>query len=370
MSAAVDGGSKVGEAFAKLTFPADSTLAKAELRAQGYVERIAASLNDTVGDTNLRFLGEASSPSHGRKVRGKVRDIYDTGSAICLVATDRLSAFDRNLAEIPFKGAVLNQISRWWFKQTSHIVPNHLLPTEIHPNVTMGRKCEVFPIEFVVRGYITGSTGTSMWTHYDKGERQYCGHRLPEGLVKHQRLEKNILTPTTKSDEHDELISAERIVAEGHMSKDDWDYCASKALQLFEYGQKVALQHGMILVDTKYEFGRDCESGKILLVDEIHTPDSSRYWIADTYDACMKEGCSPANVDKEFVRLWFRKRCDPYVDEQLPDAPPQLRTELSRRYILLYEVITGEKFSFPTYSGDVNKDIIDRLAQVGMEKLS
>ena len=190
------------------------------------------------------------------------------------------------------------------------------------PNVTLAKKCNVFPIEFVVRGYITGSTSTALWTVYNNGDREYCGNVLPEGLIKNQKLDTNMLTPTTKEEHHDRPITPDEIVNEEWMTQENWDYCSQKALELFSFGQKKAADNGMILVDTKYEMGSD-EEGNIVLIDEIHTPDSSRYWIAESYDKRMAMGDEPQNIDKEFLRLWFVDNCDPYNDEILPDAPEE-----------------------------------------------
>jgi phosphoribosylaminoimidazole-succinocarboxamide synthase len=224
------------------------------------------------------------------------------------------------------------------------------------PNVTLAKKCNVFPIEFVVRGYITGSTSTALWTVYNKGDREYCGNVLPEGLVKNQKLDATMLTPTTKEEHHDRPIAPDEIVNEEWMTQENWDYCSQKALELFSFGQKKAAENGMILVDTKYEMGSDAD-GNIVLIDEIHTPDSSRYWIAESYDKRMAMGDEPQNIDKEFLRLWFVDNCDPYHDEILPDAPEELVMELSSRYIYLYETITGGLFPFP----DAGKSIQDRI---------
>ena len=311
-----------------------------------YKERIKADLNNTLTETSL--------PS-GSKRTGKVRDQYDLGDKVALITTDRQSAFDRVLASVPFKGQVLNLTSAWWFEQTKDIIPNHVIDIP-DPNVTLAKKCDVFPIEFVVRGYITGSTSTALWTVYNNGDREYCGNALPEGLVKNQKLEANMLTPTTKEEHHDRPISPDEIVSEGWMTKEDWDYCSHRALELFAFGQKKAAENGMILVDTKYEMGRDAD-GTIRLIDEIHTPDSSRYWIAKTYDERMAVGENPQNIDKEFLRLWFVDNCDPYNDETLPDAPEELVAELSSRYIYLYETITGEAFPFP----DAGKPVLERI---------
>ena len=311
-----------------------------------YKERIKADLNNTLTETSL--------PS-GSKRTGKVRDQYDLGNKVALITTDRQSAFDRVLASVPFKGQVLNLTSAWWFEQTKDIIPNHVIDIP-DPNVTLAKKCVVFPIEFVVRGYITGSTSTALWTVYNNGDREYCGNTLPEGLVKNQKLEANMLTPTTKEEHHDRPIAPDEIVSEGWMTKKDWDYCSYKAQELFSFGQKKAAENGMILVDTKYEMGRDAD-GTIRLIDEIHTPDSSRYWIAETYDERMAVGQNPQNIDKEFLRLWFVDNCDPYNDETLPDAPEELVTELSCRYIYLYETITGAAFPFPS----VGKPVLERI---------
>jgi phosphoribosylaminoimidazole-succinocarboxamide synthase len=277
--------------------------------------------------------------------RGKVRDTYLLPDVAVLVATDRLSAFDRPLASIPFKGAVLNQTSAWWMANTDDIVPNALLAVP-DACATVMTRCAVFPVEFVVRGYLTGSTSTSLWTHYSAGEREYCGNAFPDGLVKNARLPTNVVTPTTKADDHDEPISPADIVARGLMTQAQWDDVAAAALKLFARGQAVAASRGLILVDTKYEFGVDA-TGRILLIDEVHTPDSSRYWLADSYDERSAAGLEPQSIDKEFIRLWFKDRCDPYNDAVLPDAPPDLVAELARRYVLLYEKITGLPFGVP-----------------------
>eukprot|EP01041_Mallomonas_annulata_P006195 gene6195-12549_t len=292
------------------------------------------------------------------KYVGKVRDIYVCENYVVLVSTDRQSAFDRQLAAVPFKGQVLNLTSKWWFDQTKDFVPNHIISCP-HPNITICKKCTVFPIEFVMRGYITGSTSTSMWTNYAKGVRDYCGHLLPEGLIKNQKLDSNKLTPTTKDDTHDELISEAEIISSGRMTQEDYNLCKTYAHAIFSYGQKVALEKGLILVDTKYEFGKDSE-GNILLIDEIQTPDSSRYWIADTYETRMASGQEPDNIDKEFLRKWYVGHCDPYKDEILPEAPPDLVNELSRRYIMIYEIMTGSRFEFNSYE-NLNESMAESL---------
>lgn len=297
-------------------------------------EKIIENLDHCLDDTSfLKIPGQK---------RGKVRDTYDLGDRLLLITTDRQSAFDRVLANVPFKGQVLNQVSAFWFERTSHIVKNHVLSIP-DPNVTIATKCKVFPIEFVVRGYLTGSTDTSAWTQYAKGARNICGNILPDGMVKNQKFLEPILTPTTKSEEHDESISAEEIVSRGIIDESTWKKLENIVFSLFQFGSELAEKNGLILVDTKYELGTD-GNGDIVLIDEIHTPDSSRYWISDSYPERFNSKQEPENIDKEFLRLWFRDHCDPYKDKVLPKAPPELVSELSKRYIRLYEMITGMDF--------------------------
>lgn len=296
----------------------------------------------------------------GKKYQGKVRDTYDCGDKLILITTDRQSAFDRVLASVPYKGQVLNLASAWWFEKTEHIIPNHVIAIP-DPNVTIAKKCTVFPIEFVVRGYITGTTSTSLWTQYQKGVRNYCGNQLEEGMKKNQRLAKAMLTPTTKEEKHDRPISPKEIVDEGWMTAEDWEVASNAALKLFEFGVQTAKEHGLILVDTKYEMGKD-ENGNILLIDEIHTPDSSRYWLADSFEERFANQLEPENIDKEFLRLWFVDHCDPYNDKVLPAAPEELIVKLSERYIQLFEMITGTRFRFPEKLTSANERIMRNIA--------
>lgn len=307
---------------------------------------IRQALPHCLTETNFTF---------GKKYQGKVRDTYDLGDKLLLVTTDRQSAFDRLLASVPYKGQVLNLTSAWWFEQTESIVPNHMIALP-DPNVIIAKKCKVLPIEFVVRGYISGTTSTSLWTQYSKGIRDYCGIRFPDGLVKNQKLDAPILTPTTKEVGHDRPISPASIVSEGWLTQAEWDEASDYALKLFQRGTEIAEKHGLILVDTKYEFGRDAD-GKIMLIDEIHTPDSSRYWLAGSHASRIAEGLEPENIDKEFLRLWFVEHCDPYHDKILPAAPEDLIVTLSSRYIQLFEMITGRTFSFPEQSGSIAERI-------------
>ena len=314
---------------------------------------------DTIRQAVPNCLTETSF-KFGEKYQGKVRDTYDLGDKLILVTTDRQSAFDRVLASVPFKGQVLNLTSAWWFEQTESIIPNHVIAIP-DPNVTIAKKCEVFPIEFVVRGYITGTTSTSLWTQYNNGVRDYCGIHFADGMLKNQRLAAPLLTPTTKDKEHDRPISPADIIAEGWMTQEDWDEASAAAHKLFEFGTKTAAKHGLILVDTKYEMGRD-QDGRIVLVDEIHTPDSSRYWLSEHYEERFAAGKEPDNIDKEFLRLWFKEHCDPYQDAVLPKAPDDLIVTLSSRYIQLYEMITGTPFSFTQTAGSVEQRIMRNVA--------
>ena len=284
--------------------------------------------------TDFDFLG----PKH----IGKVRDVYEQPDRLVLVATDRHSSFDRIIAHIPHKGQVLNEISAYWFGQTKDIVPNHVIAVP-DPNVTIGRKCKTVPVEAVVRGYITGVTDTSLWTHYQKGQRDFGNFRLPDGMRKNQKLPAPVFTPSTKEEAHDRPMSPQQMIDEGIVPRETIEAVERTAIALYRRGAEIAEKRGLILVDTKYEFGTD-EDGKLVLIDEIHTPDSSRYWQRDTYDARFAKGEEPDYFDKEFLRLWFRDHCDPYRDATLPPAPKELVDELSRRYIQMYERITGTAF--------------------------
>jgi len=291
---------------------------------------------DVLRETNFSFLGPRTA--------GKVRDIYKRDGELVLVTTDRHSSFDRIIAHIPWKGQVLNQVSAWWFDKTKDIVPNHVLAIP-DPNVTIAKKCAMVPVEAVVRGYLTGVTDTAAWTRYAAGGRSFGGIVLPENMRKNQKLPQPIFDPTTKEAQHDRVLSPEQMMAEGFITRDLFDRVRKTALALFDRGQKLATRNDLILVDTKYEFGTDAD-GSLVLIDEIHTPDSSRYWQLDSYAARFATGEEPHYFDKEFLRLWFRDHCDPYRDATLPPAPPELVQELSRRYIAMYEQITGMKFEY------------------------
>lgn len=288
---------------------------------------------------------------------GKVRDCYDlpSGQRI-LISSDRISAFDRILAAIPFKGQVLTQTARYWFDHTADICPNHVISYP-DPNVVIGQKLTILPVEIVVRGYLAGTTGTSVLTLYKKGQRQMYGHTLPDGLRDNQALPAPIITPTSKAFDggHDEPLTAAEIVATGLLTQAQWDHIAAVSLALFQRGQDMAAARGLILVDTKYEFGTDA-AGNILLADEIHTPDSSRYWLADGYAQAFNAGTRPPSFDKDVIRAWVAARCDPYTDD-IPEIPAEMIKATAHTYIQAFEAITGQTF-VPDMSGATPLDRI------------
>lgn len=304
-----------------------------------------------------KVLGEATIPELPNHYRGKVRENYDLpdGRRI-IIATDRISAFDRILAAIPFKGQVLTQTARFWFEATRDICPNHVLDYP-DPNVVIGRRLDILPVEIVVRDYLAGTTGTSILTLYKSGAREMYGVTLPDGMRDNQRLPAPIITPTTKAFDggHDEPLTPAEIVEKGLLTAEQWDALQSYAFGLFARGQQIAAERGLILVDTKYEFGLDPE-GRIILADEIHTPDSSRYWFAKTYPERFAAGERPDSFDKDFVRSWVAARCDPYKDE-IPTIPAEIILETAQVYIQAFETITGQTFEPP--AGD--ESVLDRV---------
>jgi phosphoribosylaminoimidazole-succinocarboxamide synthase len=299
-------------------------------------ETLQRGLASTLTGTDLAFMGE--------KYEGKVRDNYATKDGRrFIVTTDRISAFDRVLGTIPFKGQVLNRLAAWWFEETKGVAPNHVLGVP-DPNALECVECTPVLCEFVVRAYATGSTSTSLWTHYEKGQRVFCGHALPEGLKKHQKLPTPILTPTTKAPkgEHDVSGSREEILATGHVTAADFDTGAALAMRLFAAGQAKCAARGLILVDTKYEFGKT-RDGKVIVIDEIHTPDSSRFWRSATYDERFRRGEDPDPLDKDFVRRSLQ------AGGYKGDGPPpplsdEVRVGAAERYIDAFEQITGTAF--------------------------
>ncbi len=253
-------------------------------------------------------LNSTDFPQLGAKYEGKVRDNYTKGDRRILVASDRLSAFDRIITTIPFKGQVLNQITQFWFEKTKDIIGNHIIEFP-DPNVVVAKECKPLMVEMVVRGYITGVTSTSAWYHYEKGVRNFCGNILPEGLRKNQKFEKPIITPSTKAEHgaHDESISPEEILKQGILTKDQWDFLSQAVLKLYQRGVEICAKQGIILVDTKYELGT-LPTGEIVLIDEIHTPDSSRFWFANEYEKRLAAGEEQKKIDKEYLREWLAAR--------------------------------------------------------------
>ena len=290
-----------------------------------------------------QVIVETDFPGLGRLERGKVRDSYVRRSRRYLIATDRISAFDVVLGAIPFKGQVLNQMAAYWFEVTEEIAPNHVLSVP-DPNVTEAVDCRPFPVEMVVRGYLTGSSSTSIWKAYESGAREFCGHPLADGMRRHQRLPQPLLTPSTKADvgEHDRSVSKDEILAMGLVTAEQFEQMEAYAMALFDFGTRHAAERGLILVDTKYEFGLD-DHGKILLIDEVHTPDSSRYWYADDYQARFDAAQEPRSLYKEFVRRSLIAQG--YAGEGAP--PPlddDLRVEAAARYVEIFEQVTGTSF--------------------------
>lgn len=288
-------------------------------------------------------LSKTDFPELGEKYEGKVRDNYTKGDRRILIVTDRLSAFDRVITTIPFKGQVLNQISQFWFEKTADIIGNHAIEFP-DPNVVVAQQCKPLLVEMVVRGYITGVTSTSAWFNYEKGVRNFCGNILAEGLRKNQKLERPIITPSTKAEHggHDESVSGEEIMKRGILTREQWDYLSKAALALYARGVEICAKQGIILVDTKYELGISPD-GKIMLIDEIHTPDSSRFWFASEYAALFAAGEEQKKIDKEYLREWLAGRGF-RGEGEVPAIPDEIRCETAKRYIEAYELITGQKF--------------------------
>lgn len=293
---------------------------------------------------SLPVLDDAFIPELPNRYKGKVRENYDLpdGNRI-IIATDRISAFDRILAAIPFKGAVLTQTARYWFEKTSDVCPNHVVSYP-HPNVVIGNRLDILPVEIVVRGYLAGTTSTSVLTKYKAGERTMYGVTLPDGMRDNQKLDAPLITPTSKEFDggHDEPLSPQEILDKRLLTPAQWETVSNYALALFQRGQELSARNGLILADTKYEFGTD-RDGNIILADEIHTPDSSRYWIADGYDAAFAAGKRPKSFDKDFIRAWVVERCDPYKDA-IPEIPEDLILQTSDVYLQAYKMITGKSF--------------------------
>lgn len=301
-------------------------------------------------------LKKMDIPELGKKQSGKVRDFYFKDNERILVTTDRQSAFDINLGFVPYKGAVLNTLSQFWFEKSKDIIDNHMVSVP-DPNVMVGRNCQGIPIEMIIRGYITGSTNTSIWYSYKKGDRKIYGLDFPEGLKKNQKLEKPVITPTTHgggASGHDDRMTREEILQSRIVPPETYKKMEEVTYALYDLGSKIAANAGLIMPDTKYEFGMF--DGKLILMDELHTPDGSRFWIQKTYQERFGKGEEPENFDKEFIRLWYTDRMDPYK-EKVPDMPEELMVAASHRYIDVYERLTGKTFEVFEYP------IEDRIRQ-------
>jgi len=312
-----------------LTALCEQTLAETDFHGLG--ERIVGKVRDSYLGTPARFAPEPRSP--GRS----------PGRRRTIVVSDRVSCFDVVVGTIPLKGQVLNQMAAFWFERTREIAPNHLVAVP-DPCVSIVRECRTLPVEFVMRGYLTGSSSTSIWTAYERGVRRYCGHDLPDGMRRHEKLAAPILTPTTKAEHgaHDELTSREELLARGVISEALYDEAHATAQRLFAEGTRFAEKQGLILVDTKYELGLD-EQDRLVVIDEIHTPDSSRYWRLDGYERALSEGGSPAAIDKEYVRLWLGEQ-GYKGDGPPPSLPIEVRVEAAARYIDAFEQVSGQAF--------------------------
>jgi len=318
-----------------------------------------AALPDALAGVDLPFLGA--------RTQGKVRDIYRHDDRLLLVTTDRLSAFDRILGVVPYKGQVLTQLAAWWFAQTQDIIGNHLLDVP-DPNVTVARLCTPLPVEVVVRGYITGVTSTALWHQYSLGNRTIYGIEFPDGLRKNDALSTPIITPTTKARDggHDERITSAEVVEQGLVTVSIWEQVSAAAIALFTRGQTLARRGGLILVDTKYEFGL-APDGAVVLIDEVHTPDSSRFWIAATYADRIAAGQEPDNFDKEFIRLYYVAHGYRGEGEPFP-LPPDLAVQAAARYIRTYETLTGESFAPGAWPAGPRIEATLRQWVVGMER--
>ena len=306
-------------------------------------------LTTTLDKTNFERLG--------RKYTGKVRDVYTEGDRVILISTDRQSAFDYQWCTIPLKGQVLNQLSNWWFAQVSDVMPTHVIATP-DPNVTVAKKLTMLKVEVVVRAYLTGSTSTSVWVNYEKGVRDFCGNALPDGMKKNQKLREVIFTPSTKPETgHDESMSPEQLIALKLTTPEEIVRVKDCAFALFKRGQEVAASRGLILVDTKYEMGYDAD-GVLRIGDEVHTPDSSRYWVAASYEERFAKGLEPESLDKEFFRLWLKN--EGFVDDgrPRPAVTNDVRVMLAEKYIDLYERMTGLDFQIPK-----DPDVVGRIGR-------
>ena len=311
-------------------------------------------ISDDVLKNQLTNTLEKTDLNVGKKYEGKVRDNYLLGDKRLIITTDRISAFDRVLCTIPFKGQVLNQTSAFWFEKTKNIIQNHIIEVP-DPNVMVVKECKLIPVEMVVRGYLTGVTTTSSWYNYENGVRNFCGNQLPDGMVKNQKFEKPIITPSTKAEhgQHDESISGEEVIKRNLVDEKLYKQMEKVALALYNFGNELIAKNNLILVDTKYEFGLD-EDGNLTLIDEIHTPDSSRFWIKDTYERLFADGKEPQKLDKEYVRQFLADKG--FIGEgDIPEIPDEVKIGAAKRYIKAYEMITGKDFDAK------NVDVLERI---------
>jgi phosphoribosylaminoimidazole-succinocarboxamide synthase len=312
---------------------------------------LTEALDAALDETTAEALGIAPDRPPMRldaRYEGKVRDNYSFGESSLgrgrlLVATDRISAFDRVLGTLPFKGQVLNRLSTFWFDATAAECPNHMIRA-VDAQAVFAKECKPLAVELVVRAYLTGVTSTSVWTAYQRGERTFCGHALPEGLKKNEPLPRPLVTPSTKAEKggHDQSVSRAELLASGVVSEAHFDRAAEMALKLFAAGQAHCAKQGLILVDTKYEMGLD-DAGQVVVIDEVHTPDSSRFWQAASYEGRLSRGEEPESFDKEFLRRWLFER-DFSGEGPVPPLTREIRVEAARRYIAAYEQIVGAPF--------------------------
>ena len=319
-------------------------------------------ISNEILNNQLKLTLEKTKLNMGKKYEGKVRDNYLLGDKRLIITTDRISAFDRVLCTIPFKGQVLNQTSAFWFEKTKDILNNHVIEVP-DPNVMVVKECKLLPVEMVVRGYITGVTTTSAWHSYEKGIRNFCGNKLPDGMVKNQKFEKPIITPSTKAEQgqHDESISGEDVIKRNLVDENVYRKMEKASLALYNFGNELVAKNNLILVDTKYEFGLDSD-GNLTLIDEVHTPDSSRFWIKDTYERLFEAGKDPEKLDKEYVRQYLADK-DFIGEGDIPEIPDDVKVEAAKRYIKAYEMITGKEFE--AKNEDVLERIRDKLKESG-----
>ena len=318
-------------------------------------------INDNILNQQLKLTLGNTNFNLGKKYEGKVRDNYILNGKRIIITTDRISAFDRVLCTLPFKGQVLNQTAAYWFEQTKDIIPNHVIEIP-DPNVLIAKECKPYAVEMVVRGYLTGVTTTSAWYNYERGVRNFCGNILPEGMTKNEKFERPIITPSTKAEKgaHDISVGKDYLIENNFIDEKTYSEMEKTALKLFRFGNELCSKSNLILVDTKYEFGN--YKGQLVLIDEIHTPDSSRFWIKGTYEKLFTEGKEPEKLDKEYVRQWLSAKG--FVGEgNIPHIPDEIKIEAAKRYIKAYEMITGRQFI--AKAEDISRRVGNNLKKSG-----